>query len=82
MRGFPDLCRNTILCFVTVMLPRFMQPCFLNVTNSYGSSWQVLFGQFVINPFLAEWIAESLLTWTVAGRGIDEQYEIIKQFIK
>ena len=32
--------------------------------------------------FLAEWIAESLLTWTVAGRGIDEQYEIIKQFIK
>ena len=32
--------------------------------------------------FLAEWIAESLLTWTVAGKGIDEQYEIIKQLIK
>ncbi len=32
--------------------------------------------------FLAEWIAESLLTWTVAGKGIEEQYEIIKQLIK
>lgn len=32
--------------------------------------------------FLAEWIAESLLTWTVTGKGFDEQYEIIKQFIK
>ncbi len=32
--------------------------------------------------FLAEWIAESLLTWTVAGKGIEKQYEIIKQFIK
>lgn len=32
--------------------------------------------------FLAEWIAEALLTWTVAGKGIDEQYEIIKQLIK
>lgn len=32
--------------------------------------------------FLAEWLAESLLTWTVAGKNFDEQYEIIKQFIK
>ena len=32
--------------------------------------------------FLTEWIAESLLTWTVAGKSFDEQYEIIKQFIK
>lgn len=32
--------------------------------------------------FLAEWIAESLLTWTVAGKSFEEQYEIIKQFIK
>lgn len=32
--------------------------------------------------FFAEWIAESLLTWTVAGKDFDEQYEIIKQFIK
>jgi len=32
--------------------------------------------------FLAEWIAESLLTWTVAGKSFDEQYEIIKQIIK
>lgn len=32
--------------------------------------------------FLAEWIAESLLTWTVSGKTFEEQYEIIKQFIK
>ena len=32
--------------------------------------------------FLAEWIAESILTWTIAGKGIEEQYEIIKQLIK
>lgn len=32
--------------------------------------------------FLAEWIAESLLTWTVAGKSFEEQYEIIKQIIK
>ena len=34
------------------------------------------------STFLAEWIAESLLTWTVAGKSFDEQYEIIKQIIK
>lgn len=32
--------------------------------------------------FLAEWVAESLLTWTVSGKTFEEQYEIIKQFIK
>ena len=32
--------------------------------------------------FLAEWIAESLLAWTVAGKSFDEQYDIIKQIIK
>jgi hypothetical protein len=32
--------------------------------------------------FLAEWIAESLLAWTVAGKSFDKQYDIIKQIIK
>ena len=32
--------------------------------------------------FLAEYIAESLLTWTVAGKSFDEQFEIISKIIK
>ena len=32
--------------------------------------------------FFAEWVAESLITWTVAGKSFDEQYEIIKHFIQ
>lgn len=32
--------------------------------------------------FLGEWIAESLLTWTVAGKSFEEQYEIIKHLIQ
>ena len=32
--------------------------------------------------FLAEWLAESLLTWTMSGKTFEEQYEIIKQLIK
>lgn len=32
--------------------------------------------------FLAEYIAESLLTWTMAGKGFDEQYAIIRLLLK
>lgn len=32
--------------------------------------------------FLAEWIAEALLTWTVAGKDFEEQYKIIIHLIK
>ena len=32
--------------------------------------------------FLAEWIAEALLTWTVAGKDFGEQYKIIIHLIK
>ena len=32
--------------------------------------------------FLAEWIVESLLTWTVAGKDFEEQYKIIIHLIK
>ena len=32
--------------------------------------------------FLAEWIAESLLTWTAVGKEFKEQYKIISQLIK
>ena len=32
--------------------------------------------------FLAEWIAEALLTWTVAGKNFEEQYKIIIHLIK
>ena len=32
--------------------------------------------------FLAEWIAEALLTWTVAGKDFEEQYKIIMHLIK
>ncbi len=32
--------------------------------------------------FLAEYIAESLLTWTVAGKSFDEQFEIVSKIIK
>ena len=31
--------------------------------------------------FLAEWIGESLLTWTVAGKSFEEQYKIIERLI-
>ena len=31
--------------------------------------------------FLAEWIAESLLTWTAVGKDFEEQYKIISQLI-
>jgi len=32
--------------------------------------------------FLAEYIAEALLTWTVQGKGFDEQFEIISKLLK
>ena len=32
--------------------------------------------------FLAEWLAESVLTWTVRQKTFEEQYEIIKQVLK
>ena len=32
--------------------------------------------------FLAEWIAEALLTWTVAGKDFEDQYKIIIHLIK
>ncbi len=32
--------------------------------------------------FLAEWIAESLLTWTVAGKEFEKQFQMISQLIK
>lgn len=32
--------------------------------------------------FLSEYIAEALLTWTVAGKGFDEQFEIISKLLK
>ena len=32
--------------------------------------------------FLAEWIAESLSTWTAVGKDFEEQYKIINQLIK
>lgn len=32
--------------------------------------------------FLAEYIAEALLTWTVQGKGFDEQFEIIGKLLK
>lgn len=31
--------------------------------------------------FLADFIAESLLTWTVAGRGFEDQYQIISRLL-
>ena len=31
--------------------------------------------------FLAQWIAESMLTWTAAGKSFDEQYSIIKHLL-
>ena len=32
--------------------------------------------------FLSEYIAEALLTWTVAGKGFDEQFEMISKLLK
>ncbi len=38
--------------------------------------------QSVNASFLAEFIAESMLTWTIEGREFGEQYEIIKKLLK
>ncbi len=32
--------------------------------------------------FMSEYIAESLLTWTIAGKSFDEQYEILCKLLK
>ena len=32
--------------------------------------------------FVSEYIAESLLTWTIAGKSFAEQYEIIHRILK
>lgn len=32
--------------------------------------------------FMSEYIAESLLTWTVAGKSFEEQYEILSKLLK
>ena len=34
------------------------------------------------NDFEAEFIAEALLTWTVAGEGFDEIYAVIRKILK
>jgi len=34
------------------------------------------------SDFEAEFVAEALLTWTVAGEGFDEIYEVIQKILK
>ena len=38
--------------------------------------------QFCSGEFEAEFVAEALLTWTVAGEGFDEIYQVIKKICK
>ena len=33
------------------------------------------------NDFEAEFVAEALLTWTVAGEGFDEIYQVIRKIL-